>query len=1439
MDNADLFKVESLRQARSSVWSRNNVEDIFSLSSRNEDDEEALKWAALEKQPTYDRIRKGILSIDTGELKEVNVKDLNYQERTNLIERLIKVGEDDIEKFLLKLKNRVETVGIELPTIEVRFEHLNVEAEAYVGSRGSPTVINFIFNMLEGLLSTLHILPSQKKPVSILHDISGIIKPHRMTLLLGPPSSGKTTLLLALAGKLDKDLKVSGRVTYNGHQMDEFVPQRSSAYISQYDTHIGEMTVRETLAFSARCQGVGARYEMLKELSRREKEANITPDPDLDVFMKAIALEGQKESLVTDYIIKILGLEVCADTMVGDQMLRGISGGQKKRVTTGEMLVGPAKALFMDEISTGLDSSTTFQIVNCLRQSIHILGGTALIALLQPAPETYNLFDDIILLSDGQIVYQGPREHVLEFFESMGFICPERKGVADFLQEVTSRKDQQQYWARKDEPYHFVSVKEFADSFHSFHVGRRIGHELSTPFDKSKSHPAALTTSKYGISKMELLKACTSREWLLMKRNSFVYIFKMIQLIVAAFITMTIFLRTEMHRDTIADGGIFMGALFFSLVKVMFNGFSELSMTIAKLPVFYKQRDLLFYPTWAYTLPRWILKIPISIAEAVVWVGMTYYVIGFDPNVGRMFKQFLLLLSVSQMASGLFQFMAALGRNMIVANTFGSFALLAIMTLGGFILSRENLKKWWIWGYWISPLMYAQNSIATNEFLGHSWNHVLGNSTESLGIQVLKSRGVFTNSNWYWIGVGALLGYTFLFNGFFTIALAYLNPYKQGQAFLSEEALMEQQKNRTGDVKGLELSSRGKGSRRTTSGGSAKTQDANQRKKGMVLPFVPLSLTFDNIKYSVDMPQEMKAKGMQDDRLVLLKGLSGAFRPGVLTALMGVSGAGKTTLMDVLAGRKTGGYIEGNISVSGYPKKQETFARVSGYCEQNDIHSPHVTVYESLLYSAWLRLPSEIDSATRNMFVEEVMELVELTSLRGSLVGLPGVNGLSTEQRKRLTIAVELVANPSIIFMDEPTSGLDARAAAIVMRTVRNTVDTGRTVVCTIHQPSNDIFESFDELFLMKRGGEEIYVGPLGHHSCHLINYFEGINGVRKIKGGCNPATWMLEVTTISQEENLGVDYAEIYKNSNLYLRNKALIKELSSPPPESKDLYFPTQYSQSFFTQCMACLWKQHMSYWRNPQYTAVRLLFTTFIALMFGTIFWNLGSKTHRQQDLFNAMGSMYAALIFLGVQNSSSVQPVVAVERTVFYRERAAGMYSALPYAFAQVAVEIPYIFLQTLVYGVIVYSMIMFEWTAPKYFWYLFFMYFTLLSFTYYGMMAIGLTPNQNIGAIISSAIYSIWFLFSGFLIPRPRIPVWWRWYAWASPISWTLYGLVASQFGDIQDEMESGEKVADFVRRYFGFRHDFLGVVAAGVIGFAVLFAVVFALSIKILNFQRR
>ncbi|EAZ12650.1 hypothetical protein OsJ_02565 [Oryza sativa Japonica Group] len=1386
----------SLRR-EGSMWRSGG--DVFSRSSSRfqdeDDDEEALRWAALERLPTYDRVRRGILAVSSedggagGEKVEVDVGRLGARESRALIERLVRAADDDHERFLLKLRERMDRVGIDYPTIEVRFENLEVEADVHVGNRGLPTLLNSVTNTVEAIGNALHILPNKKQPMTVLHDVSGIIKPRRMTLLLGPPGSGKTTLLLALAGKLDKDLKVSGKVTYNGHGMHEFVPERTAAYISQHDLHIGEMTVRETLAFSARCQGVGTRYEMLTELARREKAANIKPDHDIDIYMKASAMGGQESSVVTDYILKILGLDICADTVVGNEMLRGISGGQRKRVTTGEMLVGPARALFMDEISTGLDSSTTYQIVNSLRQTIHILGGTAVISLLQPAPETYNLFDDIILLSDGQVVYQGPREHVLEFFEFMGFRCPARKGVADFLQEVTSRKDQGQYWCRRDRPYRFVPVKQFADAFRSFHVGRSIQNELSEPFDRTRSHPAALATSKYGVSRKELLKATIDRELLLMKRNAFMYIFKAVNLTLMALIVMTTFFRTSMRHDR-DYGMIYLGALYFALDTVMFNGFAELAMTVMKLPVFFKQRDLLFFPAWAYTIPSWILQIPITFLEVGVYVFITYYVIGFDPSVSRFFKQYLLLLALNQMSSALFRFIAGIGRDMVVSHTFGPLSLLAFAALGGFILARPDVKKWWIWGYWISPLSYAQNAISTNEFLGHSWSQILPGENVTLGVSVLKSRGIFTEAKWYWIGLGALLGYTLLFNLLYTVALSVLSPFTDSHASMSEDALKEKHANLTGEVVEGQKDTKSRKQELELShiadqNSGINSADSSASRKGMVLPFAPLSISFNDVRYSVDMPEAMKAQGITEDRLLLLKGVSGSFRPGVLTALMG--------------------YMNHLCSLHG------------------------------------CGLPSEVDSEARKMFIEEVMDLVELTSLRGALVGLPGVSGLSTEQRKRLTIAVELVANPSIIFMDEPTSGLDARAAAIVMRTVRNTVNTGRTVVCTIHQPSIDIFEAFDELFLLKRGVEEIYVRSSGpEYPQKLIEYFEGIDGVSRIKDGYNPATWMLEVTSSAQEEMLGVDFSEIYRQSELYQRNKELIEELSTPPPGSTDLNFPTQYSRSFITQCLACLWKQNWSYWRNPSYTAVRLLFTIVIALMFGTMFWNLGTRTKKQQDLFNAMGSMYAAVLYIGVQNSGSVQPVVVVERTVFYRERAAGMYSAFPYAFGQVAIELPYIMVQTLIYGVLVYSMIGFEWTVAKFLWYLFFMYFTLLYFTFYGMMAVGLTPNESIAAIISSAFYNVWNLFSGYLIPRPKIPVWWRWYCWICPVAWTLYGLVASQFGDIQHVLEGDTRtVAQFVTDYFGFHHNFLWVVAVVHVVFAVTFAFLFSFAIMKFNFQRR
>ncbi|XP_004291541.1 PREDICTED: pleiotropic drug resistance protein 2-like [Fragaria vesca subsp. vesca] len=1437
MAGEDLMRQSSSRRSWRSTSVREmwNAPDVFQRSGRQQavDEEEELKWAAIERLPTYDRMRRGMLTqvMSNGRIMHdtVDVANLGAQDKKQLMESILKVVEDDNEKFLQRLRARNDRVGIEVPKVEVRFQNLEIEGDAYVGTRALPTLLNSTLNTLESIIGLVGLSPSKKRVVKILQGVSGIVKPSRVTLLLGPPSSGKTTLLKALAGKLDKDLRVSGTVTYCGHEFHEFVPQRTSAYISQHDLHYGEMTVRETLDFSGRCLGVGTRYDMLVELSRREKDSGIKPDPEIDAFMKATSMSGQETSLITDYVLKILGLDICADIMVGDDMRRGISGGQKKRVTTGEMLAGPAKAFFMDEISTGLDSSTTFQIVKFMRQMVHIMDVSMVISLLQPAPETYELFDDIILISEGQIVYQGPRENVLEFFEYMGFKCPDRKGVADFLQEVTSKKDQEQYWYKKNQPYRYVSVPDFVRAFTSFHVGQRLAEELRVLYDKRNTHPAALVKEKYGISNMELFKACMSREWLLMKRNSFVYIFKTTQITIMATIALTVFLRTEMKAGALEDSAKFWGALFFSLINVMFNGMAELAMTGFRLPVYFKQRDALFYPGWAFGLPIWLTRIPISLLESGIWIILTYYTIGFAPAVSRFFKQFLAFFGIHQMALSLFRFIAALGRSEVVAGTIGSFTLLMVFVLGGFIVAKDDIESWMIWGYYVSPMMYGQNAIAINEFLDKRWSTPLPNAAQpTVGKLLLKQRGLYTEEYWYWICVAALFAFSFLFNVLFIACLTFLDPLGETKTLIENDDAESNRKRRS-NPEGIDM--------------QVRNAQGGQAKRGMVLPFQPLSLAFNHVNYYVDMPAEMKTQGIDEDRLQLLRDISGAFRPGILTALVGVSGAGKTTLMDVLAGRKTGGYIEGSITISGYPKNQETFARVSGYCEQNDIHSPFITVYESLLYSAWLRLAKDVKTETRKMFVDEVMDLVELHPLRNALVGLPGVDGLSTEQRKRLTIAVELVANPSIIFMDEPTSGLDARAAAIVMRTVRNTVDTGRTVVCTIHQPSIDIFEAFDELFLMKRGGQVTYAGPLGRQSHKLVEYFEAIPGVPKIIEGYNPATWMLDISSSAMEAQLDIDFAEVYANSDLYRRTQELIKELSTPEPGSKDLYFPTQYSQSYLTQCKACFWKQHWSYWRNSRYNAIRFFMTICIGGLFGVIFWSKGDQIHKQQDLINLLGATYSAVLFLGASNASAVQSVVAVERTVFYRERAAGMYSELPYAFAQVAIETIYVAIQTFIYSCILYSMIGYTWKVEKFFYFYYFIFMCFTYFSMYGMMVVALTPGHQIAAIVMSFFLSFWNLFSGFLIARPLIPVWWRWYYWGSPVAWTIYGIFGSQVGDMTAEidMADGDKVAinKFVKDYLGFDYDFLIPVVIAHVGWVLLFFFVFAYGIKFLNFQRR
>ncbi|DBB05992.1 hypothetical protein WJX82_004698 [Trebouxia sp. C0006] len=1531
-------------------------------AERKNEDFAMLRQAAMERTDASSRhptvaLPANLKGEKTSDNTDVDVRPANKlgrDTRKKIVDEALATKDQDQYRFLKLIKDRMDAVGIAPSTVEVRFQDLHIQAKVFVGARALPSVLNSYRNFFEGLLQTLHLLNVKKRKFVILDQLSGRITPRRMTLLLGPPGSGKSTLLAALAGKLrNSDLQVKGSITYNGHTFDEFIPERTSSYIDQQDIHLAELTVRETFDFAARCQGTGHKAEELAELRKREKEQGIQSNWEIDSFMAASALEGKRESIVTEYMLRILGLDVCADTPVGSAMIRGISGGQKKRVTTGEMMVGPKKTLFMDEISTGLDSSTTFQIVKCMGDFVHLREGTVLMSLLQPAPEVYNLFDDVLLLSEGNIVFHGPREDVVEFFESCGFCCPERKGVPDFLQEVTSKNDQKQYWTGSGS-WQYVPVASFAEAFKKHKTGLKSAEGLAVPFDKTTSSKDALVHERFSLSNMQAFKAMMRRETTLIQRTVFVYIFKAVQAAIVAIIAATLFLRTHLHPNSIAEGQLYSGFLFFSLLQMFFSGIAEMTFAIERLPVFFKQRDNFFFPAWTFVIPTTLMRLPVSFVESLLWTVITYFEIDLAPTAGRFFVYWLILFLVHNMAICLFRTIGALARDLVVANAIGSLALLAIMMMGGFVIPKASVHPWVVWVYWIDPLQYAQRALIINEFTASRWG--------ALGPQLLSLRAFPNHYWWVWVSVGFLIGAIILFHFIIILAQKVLGPLGNNAAVLSEEALRardvalygqsgkgdlddtvvdvaEQRRSRRslalrGASKGdltannsaalsnrrLSLekaqsrkaasSQKALDSRQTLegqgiadghqkppgtavnpladvetgqlhldtametgdlathsqatsnnadklrSGGDSMRKTGNSFKesnveKGMVLPFTPLTMTFHDVHYFVDCPPEMQGKGLSNvsevsgkHLLELLRGISGAFRPGILTCLMGVSGAGKTTLMDVLSGRKTGGVIQGDIRMNGYPKEQATFARVSGYVEQFDVHSPQTTVREALLFSAQLRTRGETTEVI-TAFVDEVMDLVELHSLRDGLVGVPGQTGLSVEQRKRLTIAVELVANPSIVFMDEPTSGLDARAAAIVMRTVRNIVNTGRTIVCTIHQPSIDIFESFDELLLLKRGGQTIYAGHLGDRSSDLIAYYEAVPGVQRAPEGLNPATWMLEVTMPGNEQRLGVDFSEVYQQSNLYRQMEEIIQEGSQPDTGVTPLKFDTVYARSLLQQYRICLWKFNITYWRTPNYNATRFSFSIAVALIFGACFWKLGGKTGNEQQVYNTLGALLTSTLFLGILNSIFVQPVVSAERAVFYRERAAGMYSVGPWYLALATVEAMYQIAQAVLYVCVLYFMAGFDRTAAKFFWFLLFMFLTLLYFTYYGVACVAITPNLMVAAILSGAFYGLMNLFAGFVIPQPEFPGWWIWMYYLNPVSWTLFGLVASNVGDLDDVFItlSGQteptSVPDFLRTQFGYRHDWLGWVVLILIGWIITLWAIGAFAFKRFNFQKR
>jgi ATP-binding cassette, subfamily G (WHITE), member 2, SNQ2 len=416
---------------------------------------------------------------------------------------------------------------------------------------------------------------------------------------------------------------------------------------------------------------------------------------------------------------------------------------------------------------------------------------------------------------------------------------------------------------------------------------------------------------------------------------------------------------------------------------------------------------------------------------------------------------------------------------------------------------------------------------------------------------------------------------------------------------------------------------------------SASTTNESEISGSIGLTKTKALFTWERLSYTVSVPGGHRK---------LLDEIYGWVQPGTLGALMGSSGAGKTTLLDVLAQRKDAGVIEGSILVDGRALPV-SFQRSAGYCEQMDVHEDTATVREALIFSARLRQSSETPDCEKLTYVDSIVDLLELHDIEDAIIGVPGA-GLTIEQRKRVTIGVELAAKPSILlFLDEPTSGLDGQSAYNVIRFLRRLTAAGQAVLCTIHQPSALLFEAFDTLLLLAKGGKTVYFGDTGKNSSLVLEYFNQ-NGA-PCDMDANPAEHIIDV--VSGKSGGGRDWSDVWLNSPERVQMLQTLEQLKTnalmkDPTVGDD---ERAFATPLWTQLKLVIHRQQVALWRNPDYVWNKFFLHISAGLFCGFTFWKIGTAVADLQIRLLAVFNF----VFVAVGVIAQLQPLFLHNRDIF--------------------------------------------------------------------------------------------------------------------------------------------------------------------------------------------
>ncbi|KAG7399681.1 hypothetical protein PHYBOEH_008188 [Phytophthora boehmeriae] len=1297
----------------------------------------------------------------------------------------------DPQLFYESVASKLEAVfGRNQPQLEVRFSGVTVSCkETKLQSREHddyspelPTIWNVLRNTAVDLVSK-----RKTETREILKDVSGVLRPGTMTLVLGQPGSGKSTFLKLLSGKLRADgnhVRVNGEITYNGEPRDLVAAKlpQLAAYVPQNDQHFALLSVKETLSFA---HAFSTSSE--KDLAERADTLlghNSNPE-DHQTLKSAFAMLAHYPQVMMTQ----LGLQNCWNTLVGDDMVRGVSGGEKKRVTTGEMSQGMHQAIFMDEISTGLDSAATFDIVNAQRTIAHRLGKTMVISLLQPPPDVFDLFDDVILLNEGEVMYYGPRGQIVGYFRELGLECPPNRDVADFLLDLGTPQ-QHIYELRGTrsglKPPRLAN--EYARIFQSSDVHLAMLDRLNDPFDSDSLIEGYMkATPEYPRSVWSTIPTLVQRQLTLIMRDTNTLWSRIILVLVVAVVCSTNFMDVDPTNASTTMGVIFMSTMF-----PLFEQTSQLSMFVSMRDIFYKQRSANFFQTSAYVLANAVSQIPTALPESFVYGAFLYWIAGLEENAGLFILYELIIFLTVMAAVMIFFFVAAISSNIYITNPLALGILQLVFVFAGFIVTRSQIPDYLIWIYWINPMSWSFRAMAVSQYRSSTFDVCTYNDIDycsdfgkTMGEYYLSVYDISSGKEWIVLGIVYLVGMIFLFTMLSYFALEY-NRYEQDFSPSRSKSKAAEASTHYNLATTPKHDDHGSMASQSNLFDESQVIDIHNHPQ----TFEDVTIAFKDLWYSVPNPNK------PSETIDLLKGVSGVARPGTITALMGSSGAGKTTLMDVIAGRKNTGTVRGKILLNGHEATNLTIRRCTGYCEQTDIHSQTATFYEALAFSAFLRQDSTVSASAKLDSVNEIINLLDLQDIADQMV-----RGSSLEQMKRLTIGVELAAQPSVLFLDEPTSGLDARFAKMIMGGIRKVANSGRTVICTIHQPSYDVFSVFDNLLLLKRGGETVFFGELGEECRNLVEYFEAIRGVQPLPKGYNPATWMLECVGAGvnqrQGQGEGIDFVQCFNESELKSRLMLALEEegVGRASPRIPALVFRQKRAASSLVQAKFLIQRFFNMYWRSPAHNITILGVALASVLVLGLVTTGLSSTSY--QGVSSGLGIIFVAFQFQGFVSFNSAIPFAFADRAAFYRERSAQTYSSIWYFVGETLVEIPYVFTKGLIISVVIFLFLgvsgfgkfVLFWLAVS---------LSILVDVYHGQFLAFALPNIIMASLAGSVISTVFFLFVGFNPPGNAILAGYQWLYTITPQRYAMSILGALVYGECSTNPELDAATGEFV-----------------------------------------